>query len=144
MLSGVAAVVCVCFLFAPPARALEENKVIIRDFDWRVYSTEHFDIHYYGDSRSWLDYASRTLEAAYRREAADLNPSLSKRPMKRVITPLTEMGAKLTAEGKNDAPPLVIDGGPLPQEPSTMIDLTGDAPVIVREGKGDTAWIKSM
>lgn len=39
---------------------------------------------------------------------------------------------------------LVIDGGPLPQEPSTMIDLTGDAPVIVREGKGDTAWIKSM
>ncbi len=41
------------------------------------------------------------------------DPSLSKRPMKRVITPLTEMGAKLKAEGKNDAPPLVIDGGPL-------------------------------
>lgn len=41
------------------------------------------------------------------------DPSLSKRPMKRVITPLTEMGAKLKAEGKNDAPPLVIEGGPL-------------------------------
>jgi tRNA threonylcarbamoyl adenosine modification protein (Sua5/YciO/YrdC/YwlC family) len=39
---------------------------------------------------------------------------------------------------------IVIDGGPLPQEPSTMIDLTGDAPVIVREGKGDLAWLKSM
>jgi tRNA threonylcarbamoyl adenosine modification protein (Sua5/YciO/YrdC/YwlC family) len=39
---------------------------------------------------------------------------------------------------------IVIDGGPLPQEPSTMIDLTGDAPVIVREGKGDLTWIKSI
>ena len=39
---------------------------------------------------------------------------------------------------------IVIDGGPLPQEPSTMIDLTGDAPVIVREGKGDIAWLKNL
>ena len=62
-----------------PACAQEENKVVIRDFDWRVYSTEHFDIHYYGDSKPWLDYAARTLEAAYKRESADLNPSLSKR-----------------------------------------------------------------
>src|SRR6266571_1067519 len=37
--------------------------------------------------------------------------SLSKRPMKRVIDPLVEMGAKVTAEGKDDRPPLVIVGG---------------------------------
>jgi 3-phosphoshikimate 1-carboxyvinyltransferase len=39
--------------------------------------------------------------------------SLSRRPMKRVIDPLTKMGAKLQAEGPNNAPPLVIEGGNL-------------------------------
>ena len=39
--------------------------------------------------------------------------SLSKRPMKRVIEPLTRMGAKITAEGKDGRPPLVIEGGNL-------------------------------
>ena len=36
--------------------------------------------------------------------------SLSRRPMKRIIDPLTEMGAKITAEGPKNAPPLVIEG----------------------------------
>jgi 3-phosphoshikimate 1-carboxyvinyltransferase len=39
--------------------------------------------------------------------------SLSKRPMARVIEPLTEMGAKITAEGEGNRPPLVIEGGKL-------------------------------
>ncbi len=39
--------------------------------------------------------------------------SLSKRPMKRVIDPLTQMGAKITAEGEKGSAPLVIGGGPL-------------------------------
>ncbi len=39
--------------------------------------------------------------------------SLSKRPMRRVIEPLTRMGAKLTAEGKDGRPPLVIEGAQL-------------------------------
>ncbi len=39
--------------------------------------------------------------------------SLSKRPMKRVIDPLTQMGAKITAEGEHGSAPLVIEGGPL-------------------------------
>ena len=39
--------------------------------------------------------------------------SLSKRPMKRVIDPLTQMGAKITAEGTGGCAPLVIEGGPL-------------------------------
>jgi 3-phosphoshikimate 1-carboxyvinyltransferase len=41
------------------------------------------------------------------------DPSLSKRPMKRVIEPLTQMGATITAEGKDGRPPLVIEGGNL-------------------------------
>jgi len=39
--------------------------------------------------------------------------SLSKRPMRRVIDPLTQMGAKITAEGTGGCAPLVIEGGPL-------------------------------
>jgi tRNA threonylcarbamoyl adenosine modification protein (Sua5/YciO/YrdC/YwlC family) len=31
---------------------------------------------------------------------------------------------------------LVIDGGACPREPSTVIDLTGDEPVLVRAGRG--------
>ena len=39
--------------------------------------------------------------------------SLSRRPMDRIIKPLELMGAKITAEGKNTRPPLVIEGAPL-------------------------------
>lgn len=39
--------------------------------------------------------------------------SLSKRPMRRVIEPLTQMGAKIHGEGEKDTPPLVIQGGSL-------------------------------
>lgn len=39
--------------------------------------------------------------------------SLSKRPMRRVMDPLTKMGAKITAEGKDDRPPLLIEGSEL-------------------------------
>ncbi len=39
--------------------------------------------------------------------------SLSKRPMQRVILPLSEMGARITAEGEGGAAPLVIEGGGL-------------------------------
>jgi len=39
--------------------------------------------------------------------------SLSRRPMRRVIEPLTQMGARFRTEGENQSPPLVIEGGPL-------------------------------
>jgi len=39
--------------------------------------------------------------------------SLSKRPMRRVMEPLSQMGAKITAEGKDGRPPLVVEGGNL-------------------------------
>jgi 3-phosphoshikimate 1-carboxyvinyltransferase len=41
------------------------------------------------------------------------DPSLSKRPMRRVIEPLQEMGARLRAEGDKQCPPLIVEGGPL-------------------------------
>ena len=39
--------------------------------------------------------------------------SLSRRPMRRVIDPLTKMGAKIRADGDKGCPPLVIEGGVL-------------------------------
>ena len=36
---------------------------------------------------------------------------------------------------------LVIDGGPAPAEPTTVIDLTGGEPELVRKGRGDPARV---
>jgi tRNA threonylcarbamoyl adenosine modification protein (Sua5/YciO/YrdC/YwlC family) len=37
---------------------------------------------------------------------------------------------------------LIIDNGPLVSQPSSMIDLTSDTPVILREGIGDTSMFR--
>ena len=74
-----AALALAAFCLGAPAAALEENKVIIKSFEWQIYATEHFDIHYYPGSEPWVAYASGVLEAAYKRESADLNPALAKR-----------------------------------------------------------------
>ena len=37
---------------------------------------------------------------------------------------------------------LVIDGGPMWPNQSSMIDLTGDAPLVLREGQGDTTLFR--
>lgn len=42
-------------------------------------------------------------------------------------------------EDLGDRVDLVVGGGTLPDEPSTVVDLTGDEPVLVRPGKGDVA-----
>ncbi|HEX8297445.1 MAG TPA: 3-phosphoshikimate 1-carboxyvinyltransferase [Chthoniobacteraceae bacterium] len=53
--------------------------------------------------------------------------SLSKRPMKRVIEPLTQMGAKIVAEGADGRPPLLIEGGKL--KPITYFSPVASAQV---------------
>ncbi|MEK7721421.1 MAG: hypothetical protein AAB359_03425, partial [Elusimicrobiota bacterium] len=75
----VAALAAAYFFPALPLAALEESKVIVKDFEWKIYATAHFDIHYYPGSEPWLTYASGVLEEAYRRETAELNPGLAKR-----------------------------------------------------------------
>lgn len=77
--SAAALLLALALLFPFQAAAQEENKVIVKKFDWKIYATEHFDIHYYGDSRPWLPYAARVLEKAYQDETADLNPDMDKR-----------------------------------------------------------------
>lgn len=35
----------------------------------------------------------------------------------------------------------IVDGGILAGDPSSVIDLTGDMPIVLREGAGDCSWI---
>jgi tRNA threonylcarbamoyl adenosine modification protein (Sua5/YciO/YrdC/YwlC family) len=47
-------------------------------------------------------------------------------------------------EASNEELAMVVDGGCLPNEPSTVVDLSGDEPVLVREGKGDVSELTFM
>jgi tRNA threonylcarbamoyl adenosine modification protein (Sua5/YciO/YrdC/YwlC family) len=38
---------------------------------------------------------------------------------------------------------MILDGGPLISEPSTILDLTGEEPVVVRAGSGDISFLQS-
>ena len=66
-----------------------------------------------GNSGTTMRLISGILAAQPFRSRLTGDPSLSKRPMGRVINPLTEMGGKFHAEGEQGRPPLVIEGGPL-------------------------------
>jgi 3-phosphoshikimate 1-carboxyvinyltransferase len=66
-----------------------------------------------GNSGTTLRLLSGVLAAQPFRSRLVGDASLSRRPMKRVIEPLTRMGATLHAEGPNGAPPLVVEGGKL-------------------------------
>jgi tRNA threonylcarbamoyl adenosine modification protein (Sua5/YciO/YrdC/YwlC family) len=44
-------------------------------------------------------------------------------------------------ENFNNAVDLILDGGVLLSEPSTVLDLTGEAPMVVRKGAGDVSWL---
>ncbi len=66
-----------------------------------------------GNSGTTIRLMSGLLAAQPFRSELIGDASLSRRPMKRVIDPLTLMGAKIVGRGENGLPPLVIDGGPL-------------------------------
>jgi 3-phosphoshikimate 1-carboxyvinyltransferase len=66
-----------------------------------------------GNSGTTMRLMSGLLAAQAFRSELFGDASLSRRPMKRVIDPLARMGAKISGQGENGLPPLVIDGGPL-------------------------------
>jgi tRNA A37 threonylcarbamoyladenosine synthetase subunit TsaC/SUA5/YrdC len=37
---------------------------------------------------------------------------------------------------------LILDAGPLTLQQSTVLDLTGEEPVVVRQGAGDTSFLR--
>ena len=65
-----------------------------------------------GNSGSTIRMLSGILAAQPFRTAISGDESLAKRPMKRIMAPLSEMGARIDATG-GQFPPLTIHGGPL-------------------------------
>ncbi|MEO6847142.1 MAG: 3-phosphoshikimate 1-carboxyvinyltransferase [Chthoniobacterales bacterium] len=74
------------------------------------------------------------------------DPSLSKRPMRRVVEPLEKMGAKLKTEGDKGCPPITITGGNLkPIEYRTPIASAQVKSAVLLAGmltEGDTTVIE--
>ncbi|MBI4386580.1 MAG: PD40 domain-containing protein [Elusimicrobia bacterium] len=69
------------FLSPPQARSqgFGENHVVRRDFDWRVRSTEHFDVHTYEESAPWARAAAENLERSYARIRDGLGTGFAQR-----------------------------------------------------------------
>ncbi|MFM8231511.1 MAG: 3-phosphoshikimate 1-carboxyvinyltransferase [Chthoniobacterales bacterium] len=63
-----------------------------------------------GNSGTTIRLISGLLAAQPFRSRLTGDASLSRRPMKRIIEPLSRMGARLSTEGPNDTPPLIIEG----------------------------------
>ncbi len=65
-----------------------------------------------GNSGTTMRLMSGLLAAQPFRARLTGDASLSRRPMRRIMGPLSEMGAALSAEGEGDCPPLVVAGNP--------------------------------
>lgn len=71
--SGAARRLLILFLVSAAGRCYGQNHVIIRDFDWKIRSTEHFDIYYYDGSEPLLNEAAEILENAFKRVSKALD-----------------------------------------------------------------------
>lgn len=107
---------CLCTVGAVRALGIEietpEPTTLIVHGRKRVFSAPKGDI-YCGNSGTTMRLMAGILAGQPFRSRLTGDPSLSKRPMKRIIEPLSQMGAKITAEGSGERPPIVIEGGPL-------------------------------
>ena len=91
---------------------MPEPETVIVEGNRGIFQAPSEDIDC-GNSGTTMRLMSGLLAAQGFRCRLTGDPSLSKRPMRRVIFPLQEMGARLSAEGVTQCPPLVVEGGPL-------------------------------
>jgi 3-phosphoshikimate 1-carboxyvinyltransferase len=107
---------CLCTVAAMRALGVEiesaEDDTLVVHGKRRMFTAPRHDIDC-GNSGTTMRLLAGLLAGQPFRSRLFGDASLSRRPMRRVIEPLTQMGAKITAEGANDRPPLVIEGGAL-------------------------------
>ncbi len=107
---------CLCTVAAIRALGIEierpDDETLIVHGQRRVFTAPKGDIDC-GNSGTTMRLMAGILAGQPFRSRLVGDASLSKRPMKRVIEPLRQMGANITAEGENGRPPLVIEGGKL-------------------------------
>ena len=63
----VLAALAVSLLTLPANAQFGQNHVVVHDFDWKIRSTEHFDIYYYDGSASMVPRAADVAEKAFDR-----------------------------------------------------------------------------
>ena len=107
---------CLCTVAAIRALGIKiemaDETTLIVHGNKRVFQKPEHDIDC-GNSGTTMRLLAGILAGQPFRSRLIGDASLSKRPMKRVIEPLAQMGAAIRAEGAGDRPPLVIDGAQL-------------------------------
>ena len=93
-----------CHIEAQP-----DGRVFVSAPDSLVTPTHHLDC---GNSGTTIRLLAGILAGVNINTTLKGDESLHKRPMNRVITPLREMGARLTGQGEKGFPPLVIHNSP--------------------------------
>ncbi|MCP3981659.1 MAG: hypothetical protein GY716_20355 [bacterium] len=73
---GVALVVCLLVTLAPAWAQFGQNKVSYEAFDWKVYRSPHFDVHYYPAIEPFLEEIVSDAESAYLKISNDLDHEL--------------------------------------------------------------------
>ncbi|ANM30259.1 hypothetical protein ABI59_12710 [Acidobacteria bacterium Mor1] len=71
-----AVLVVVGLCFTPAAAQFGKNKIAYDTFDWEVYRSPHFDIHYYGTMEESLPEIVSYVESAYVKISKDLDHEL--------------------------------------------------------------------
>src|SRR5580704_7891255 len=107
---------CLCTVAAMralgiPIESADETTLIVQG-KRRVFTAPKQDIDC-GNSGTTMRLLAGLLAGQPFRSRLIGDESLSKRPMHRIIEPLTQMRAMITAEGRDGRPPLVISGGNL-------------------------------
>ncbi|MBI5883407.1 MAG: PD40 domain-containing protein [Elusimicrobia bacterium] len=62
------------------AHGFGQNRLITRDLDWRVRSTDHFDVYYYRESAPLVEESAAILEEAFRDLTRDMDILVSTAP----------------------------------------------------------------
>ena len=58
---------------AVEAQQFGKNKIRYQDFDWQVYHSTHFDVHYYPEAEHLLEKIVSFAESAYDQLSQDFN-----------------------------------------------------------------------
>ena len=82
VLAGVVAIVAVGFAGLASAQTpmvpyFGKNNIHYDKFDWKIYTTDHFEIYYYPEIESHLERVASYAESAYQQISADLKHDLS-------------------------------------------------------------------
>jgi len=73
---SIAIVLVAAAVTLPVSAQFGKNKIVYDRFDWRVYASPHFDVHYYPESEPFLDQIVSYAESAYLKISQDLDHEL--------------------------------------------------------------------